>query len=183
MCVERTVRGMLLKAQPHPVVGIPQILTHADTMTHTRARRYRRCARGGGVRHSPLAARSIRSFRSAEPDESCMAAPDVAPLVGGGPYRWPCRATCRLACNEGHADRTRVHTAPPPSRATTRATSALRRSPINCPGHSQPSSAVPSLAESCTACSSSYSARPSGESPSPGLPRGGSSWRWRSAPL
>ena len=34
MGVVRTVRRMLLKAQAHPVVGIPQVLTHADTMTH-----------------------------------------------------------------------------------------------------------------------------------------------------
>src|SRR5215472_12172812 len=34
MCVERTVRGVLLKAQAHLVVGIPQVLTHTDTMTH-----------------------------------------------------------------------------------------------------------------------------------------------------
>src|SRR4029077_19483715 len=33
MGVVRTVCGMLLKAQAHPVVGIPQLLTHADTMT------------------------------------------------------------------------------------------------------------------------------------------------------
>jgi hypothetical protein len=34
MCVERTVGGMLLKAQAHLVVGVPQILTHTETMTH-----------------------------------------------------------------------------------------------------------------------------------------------------
>jgi len=34
MGVVRTVRRMLLEAQAHAVVGIPQVLTHADTMTH-----------------------------------------------------------------------------------------------------------------------------------------------------
>src|SRR5215471_5080768 len=34
MSVVRAVRGVLLKAQAHLVVGIPQVLTHADTMTH-----------------------------------------------------------------------------------------------------------------------------------------------------
>jgi len=33
MGVVRTVRRVLLKAQAHPVVGIPQALTHTDTMT------------------------------------------------------------------------------------------------------------------------------------------------------
>ena len=34
MGVVRTVRRVLLKAQAHRVVGIPQVLTHAHTMTH-----------------------------------------------------------------------------------------------------------------------------------------------------
>jgi hypothetical protein len=95
-----------------------------------------------------------------------VAAPDVAPLVGEDPtYSAAGRHAGRRAigtCGQNQSSHT-----PPPSRATTRATSALRRSPINCPGHLQPSSAVPSSAESCTACSSSYSARLSGESTSP----------------
>ena len=34
MCVVRTVRRILLEAQAHPVVGIPEVLTQADTMAH-----------------------------------------------------------------------------------------------------------------------------------------------------
>jgi hypothetical protein len=50
---------MLLKAQAHPVVGIPQVLTHADTMTHIGnavwpAQRYHRGLHGYLLRHPRL---------------------------------------------------------------------------------------------------------------------------------
>ena len=33
MGVVRAVRRMLLEDRAHPIVGIPQVLTHTDTMT------------------------------------------------------------------------------------------------------------------------------------------------------
>jgi hypothetical protein len=38
MRVVRAVRRMLPETRAHPVVGIPQVLIHADTMTHRQRR-------------------------------------------------------------------------------------------------------------------------------------------------